>query len=95
MTAIFVQVFPKFSAAFKEANPEMELLHTPMCLTLKWYKSTAEDESDEDEVLNEEEEDEDDKEMELDDDEEEPLGLVWIHEMQVPIFLNVLIEILS
>ncbi len=89
MTAIFVQVFPKFSAAFMEANPEMELLHTPMCLTLKGYKSTAEDESDE------EEEDEDDKEMELDDDEEEPLGLVWIHEMQVPIFLNVLIEILS
>ncbi len=99
-----MQIFPNFCAAFKEANPEMDLLRTPMCLTLKGYKSTVEDENDEDDMKNvdieeevldeEEDEDEDDEDM-CPDDDEEPLGLVWLHEMQVSILFNAVIQIFS
>ncbi len=73
----------------------MDLLRTPMCLTLKGHTYTDEDENgdddmqniDREEVLDEDEgeEDKEDKEM-YPDEEEEPLGLVWLHEMQVCIY---------
>ncbi len=90
---LLLQIFPNFYAAFKEANPEMELLRTPMCLVLKGYKYADEDENGDNDMqtinreYDEEDDEEDDEDMEMyPDEEEEPLGLVWLHEMQVCVY---------
>ncbi len=73
-----------------------------MCLTLKGYTYTDKEYENEDvmqdmdteQVLGEDKDDEEDEDMCLDD-EEEPLGLVWLYEMQVSIISNALAQMFS